>query len=75
MSNEYKDYYMEVDKMNDRIIEQLKHGEAVVTLEELEQFLPEVERHQIASLVVNQLDKDYFMIDVDPQTRMKWQAE
>jgi len=75
MSNEYKDYYMEVNKMNERIIQQLKHSEAIVTLEELEQFLPEVERQQIASLIVNQLDKDYFVIDVDPRTRMRWQAE
>ena len=37
MSNEYKDYYKDIEKTNDDIFSRLEYGDAIVSLEELAQ--------------------------------------
>lgn len=63
MSNEYKDYYEEIKRVNDDISSILEYGSAAVSLEELELFLPEMTKRGIGELRISQIDGEYFMID------------
>lgn len=63
MSNEYKDYYKDIEKTNDDIFSRLEYGDAIVSLEELEFFLPEMTKRGIAQLRISQIGDGYFMID------------
>lgn len=63
MSNEYKDYYEERKRVNDDISSTLEYGGVVVSLEELELFLPEMTKRGIGELRISQIDGEYFMID------------
>ena len=63
MSNEYKDYYKDIGRTNDDISSCLECGEAIVSLEELEFFLPEMTKRGIRELRISQVDENYFMID------------
>lgn len=63
MSNEYKDYYEDKERINNDISSTLEYGGAVVSLEELEFFLPEMAKRGIGELRISQIDGEYFMID------------
>ena len=64
MSNEYKDYYEDKERINNDISSTLEYGGAVVvSLEELEFFLPEMAKRGIVELRISQIDGEYFMID------------
>jgi hypothetical protein len=63
MSNEYKDYYEDKERINNDISSTLEYGGAVVSLEELELFLPEMTKRGIGELRISQIDGEYFMID------------
>lgn len=63
MSNEYKDYYKDIERTNDDISSCLEYGDAIVSLEELEFFLPEMTKRGIGELRISQIDGEYFMID------------
>ena len=63
MSNEYKDYYGDRERTNEAISATLEYGGAVVSLEELEFFLPEMTKRGIGELRISQIDGEYFMID------------
>ena len=63
MSNEYKDYYKDIERTNDDISSCLERGGAIVSLEELEFFLPEMTKRGIAELRISQIGEEYFMID------------
>lgn len=63
MSNEYKDYYKDIERTNDDISSCLEYGGAIVSLEELEFFLPEMTKRGIGELRISQIGKEYFMID------------
>lgn len=63
MSNEYKDYYKDIERTNDDISSCLEYGDAIVSLEELEFFLPEMAKRGIAELRISQIGDGYFMID------------
>ena len=63
MSNEYKDYYEDKERINNDISSTLEYGRAVVSLEELELFLPEMTKRGIGELRISQIDGEYFMID------------
>ena len=41
----------------------LEYGSAIVSLEELEFFLPEMAKRGIGELRISQIDEEYFMID------------
>ena len=41
----------------------LEYGDAIVSLEELEFFLPEMTKRGIAQLRISQIGDGYFMID------------
>ena len=63
MSNEYKDYYEDKERINNDISSTLEYGGVVVSLEELESFLPEMTKRGIGELRISQIDGEYFMID------------
>ena len=63
MSNEYKDYYNDIERTNDDISSCLEYGDAIVSLEELEFFLPEMTKRGIAELRISQISDGYFMIN------------
>lgn len=63
MSNEYKDYYKDIEKTNDDISSCLECGSAIVSLEELEFFLPEMAKRGIGGLRISQIGEVYFIID------------
>jgi hypothetical protein len=63
MSNEYKDYYKDIERTNDDISSCLECGSAIVSLEELEFFLPEMAKRGIGGLRISQIGEIYFMID------------
>lgn len=64
MSNEYKDYYEDKERINNDISSTLEYGGGVVvSLEELEFFLPEMTKRGIGELRISQIDGEYFMID------------
>ena len=63
MSNEYKDYYKDIERMNDDISSCLECGGAIVSLEELEFFLPEMTKRWVGELRISQIGEEYFMID------------
>ena len=63
MSNEYKDYYKDIERTNDDISSCLEYRDAIVSLEELEFFLPEMAKRGIAELRISQIGDGYFMID------------
>lgn len=63
MSNEYKDYYKDIERTNDDIFSCLECGDVIVSLEELEFFLPEMTKRGICELRISQIDENYFMID------------
>ena len=63
MSNEYKDYYKDIEKTNDDIFSRLEYGDVIVSLEELEFFLPEMTKRGIVQLRISQIGDGYFMID------------
>ena len=63
MSNEYKDYYKDIERTNDDISSCLECGGAIVSLEELEFFLPEMIKREVGELRISQIGEEYFMID------------
>ena len=63
MSNEYKDYYKDIEKTNDDIFSRLEYGDVIVSLEELEFFLPEMTKRGIVQLRISQIGDGYCMID------------
>lgn len=63
MSNEYKDYYKDIERTNDDIFSCLECCGAIVSLEELEFFLPEMTKRAIGELRISQIGEEYFMID------------
>lgn len=72
MSNEYKDYYEEIKRVNDDIYGQLIEGDVCLNMEDLAYFLPELNTYGIHQLRIDQIDKEYFVIDVDDKTRWEW---
>lgn len=72
MSNEYKDYYEERKRVNDDIYGQLIEGNVCLSMEDLAYFLPELNTYGIHQLRIDQIDKEYFVIDVDDKTRWEW---
>lgn len=72
MSNEYKDYYEERKRVNDDIYGQLIEGDVRLSMENLAYFLPELNTYGIHQLRIDQIDKEYFVIDVDDKTRWEW---
>ena len=63
MSNEYKDYYKDIERTNDDISSCLEYGGAAVSLEELEFFLPEMTKRGIGELRISQIGGEHFIID------------
>ena len=63
MSNEYKDYYGDRERTNEVISSILEYGSAVVSLEELEFFLPEMTKRGIGELRISQIGGEHFIID------------
>ena len=63
MSNEYKDYYKDIERTNDDISSCLEYDGAIVSLEELEFFLPEMTKRGVGELRISQIDEEYFMIN------------
>ena len=63
MSNEYKDYYEDRERINNDISSTLEYGGAVVSLEELEFFLPEITKRGIGELRVSHISGEHFIID------------
>lgn len=63
MSNEYKDYYEDIERTNDAISSTLEYGSAAVSLEELEFFLPEMTKRGIGELRISQIGGEDFIID------------
>ena len=55
MSNEYKDYYKDIERTNDDISSCLEYCGAIVSLEELEFFLPEMTKRGIGELRISQI--------------------
>lgn len=72
MSNEYKDYYEEIKRVNDSIYNQLKESDICLTMEDLAYFLSELNTYGIHQLKIDQIDREYFVIDVDDKTRWEW---
>lgn len=72
MSNEYKDYYEERKRVNDDIYGQLIEGDVCLNMEDLAYFLLELNTYGIRQLRIDQIDKEYFVIDVDDKTRWEW---
>ena len=62
MSNEYKDYYKDIERTNDDISSCLECGGAIVSLEELEFFLPEMTKRGVGELRISQIGDGYFMV-------------
>ena len=62
MSNEYKDYYKDIERTNDDISSCLEYNSAIVSLEELEFFLPEMTKRGIGELRISQIGEEYFMV-------------
>ena len=62
MSNEYKDYYKDIERTNDDISSCLEYCGAIVSLEELEFFLPEMTKRGIGELRISQIGEEYFMV-------------
>ena len=63
MSNKYKDYYKDIERTNDDISSCLEGGGVIVSLEELEFFLPEMTKRGLGELRISQIGEEYFMID------------
>ena len=63
MSNEYKDYYKDIKRTNDDISSCLECGGVIVSLEELEFFLPEMTKRGVGELRISQIGEEYVMID------------
>lgn len=63
MSNEYKDYYGDRERTNEAISSTLEYGSVVVSLEELEFFLPEMTKRGIGELRISQIGGEDFIID------------
>lgn len=64
MSNEYKDYYEDKERINNDISSTLEYGGGVVvSLEELEFFLPEMTKRGIGELRISQIGGEDFIID------------
>ena len=62
MSNEYKDYYKDIERTNDDISSCLECGSAIVSLEELKFFLSEMTKRGIGELRISQIGEEYFMV-------------